>query len=457
MRVVYLGRMLAVIGAMLIPLVGLGQQSKVVEQYVTMALQADPTLKSSALQVQKARALVKEAKSLYYPKVDILATYTIADGGRTIDLPIGDLLNPAYATLNQLTQSDRFPQLENVSEQLNPHNFYDAKARISAPLLNTDIYYNEDIQTSLAEAEQERFRIAQRNLVHEVKIAYYRWLQASEAISIYKQALQLLEEQVRINTSLLRNGAGTRSALLRSENELQRVNTELQIATTQQRIAAAAFNMLLQRPEEEAILPDERLLTPDTIAITGVLTQQQTTLQTEEIRQLQYTSQALDGATKLASSHWIPKVNAFADFGSQAFDFGFSDKTRYYMAGISVEWNIFTAGTNAAKQERAQAEYQAVRAMQSDAERKISLRYYAAMQMLQSSYSTYKAASLQTSSAQILYNDMQLLYKNGKALYIELLDSYTTLISSQLRQSIAAADILMKLADVERASAEYKL
>jgi outer membrane protein TolC len=79
------------------------------------------------------------------------------------------------------------------------------------------------------------------------------------------------------------------------------------------------------------------------------------------------------------------------------------------------------------------------------------------MQMLQSSYSTYKAASLQTSSAQILYNDMQLLYKNGKALYIELLDSYTTLISSQLRQSIAAADILMKLADVERASAEYKL
>ncbi len=45
------------------------------------------------------------------PQLDLKARYSVADGGRTIDFPAGNLLNPVYATLNQLTGTQQFPQI----------------------------------------------------------------------------------------------------------------------------------------------------------------------------------------------------------------------------------------------------------------------------------------------------------------------------------------------------------
>jgi len=57
------------------------------------------------------------ARSMFLPNITFDLTYSHADGGRSIDLPIGDMLNPVYATLNQLTNSPNFPQIQN--EQIN--------------------------------------------------------------------------------------------------------------------------------------------------------------------------------------------------------------------------------------------------------------------------------------------------------------------------------------------------
>ena len=62
---------------------------------------------------------LKEAHALFLPNVSFGASYSKADGGRTIDLPLGDLLNPVYKSLNQLTGSTKFPNLQNKSVLLN--------------------------------------------------------------------------------------------------------------------------------------------------------------------------------------------------------------------------------------------------------------------------------------------------------------------------------------------------
>src|SRR5687768_5586859 len=92
------------------------------EEYINTALSNNLVLKERNLSVQKGLIALQQARSLFLPTTWLEAQYTLAKGGRTIDIPVGDLMNPVYKTLNQLTGSDGFNPIGNVSEQLNPNN-----------------------------------------------------------------------------------------------------------------------------------------------------------------------------------------------------------------------------------------------------------------------------------------------------------------------------------------------
>lgn len=112
---------------------------------------------------------LKEARALFYPTITLNGNYTIAEGGRTIDIPIGDLLNPVYSTLNQITNSNSFPTLQNQSVLINPDNFYDAKIHTTMPLLNFEIIYNKRIKTQQTSLQTIELEIYKRELVKEIK------------------------------------------------------------------------------------------------------------------------------------------------------------------------------------------------------------------------------------------------------------------------------------------------
>src|SRR3954453_4253982 len=87
-------------------------------QYLQEALGNNLVLKEKKLSLEKSILALKESKSYFLPTTWLDGQYTVAKGGRSIDLPIGDLLNPVYTSLNQLTHGSNFPQVKNVSEQL---------------------------------------------------------------------------------------------------------------------------------------------------------------------------------------------------------------------------------------------------------------------------------------------------------------------------------------------------
>ncbi|MEL6843559.1 MAG: TolC family protein, partial [Bacteroidota bacterium] len=101
------------------------------ERYVAEGLESNLSLQQKALSVEKSRQALREARGLFMPQVSLQASYSLAGGGRALEFPIGDLLNPVYATLNQLTGSEQFPtNLENVNEQFAPNNFQETKLRV---------------------------------------------------------------------------------------------------------------------------------------------------------------------------------------------------------------------------------------------------------------------------------------------------------------------------------------
>jgi len=62
------------------------------------ALAANLELDGADAGVAQRLAALDQARALYLPSLDFSARYTRANGGRTIQFPVGDLLNPVYAT-----------------------------------------------------------------------------------------------------------------------------------------------------------------------------------------------------------------------------------------------------------------------------------------------------------------------------------------------------------------------
>ncbi|MFN5426827.1 MAG: hypothetical protein ACK5BO_02230, partial [Bacteroidota bacterium] len=68
----------------------------VLDQYIADAFNNNLVLKEKKIGLDKSLLAIKEARSLFLPTTWFETQYTLAQGGRTINIPIGDLLNPVY-------------------------------------------------------------------------------------------------------------------------------------------------------------------------------------------------------------------------------------------------------------------------------------------------------------------------------------------------------------------------
>ena len=96
----------------LLPLSATGQETPL-ERYVRMGLDANRTLAQQEIVERQAEARWAESRSTYLPSIQFDARYSRAEGGRTFDVPVGDLVNPAYDALNGLLGTDQFPTIPN--------------------------------------------------------------------------------------------------------------------------------------------------------------------------------------------------------------------------------------------------------------------------------------------------------------------------------------------------------
>jgi outer membrane protein TolC len=420
--------------------------------YIKEALEGNQSIRHQSFQLERSLYALKEAKVMFLPSVTFSTTYTKADGGRTIDFPTGDLLNQVYSTLNQLTGSNNFPQLQNESILLNPDNFYDAKFRTTLPLINAELIYNKRIKQQQVELQRTEIALYKRELVKGVKIAYYQYAKAVKAVKIYESSLQLVEEGKRINTALQNSEKVNRTAVLRSESEVFRIGAALTAAIQNQKSAQANFNFLINRSLTDSIELDDMQILP----VQDSLTDSQVDKR-EELLKLGIAKGIDENLTDLSRSYIVPKLSAFLDLGSQSFDWKFDDKSRYYLGGLSLTWNIFSSGANSYKIKQARSEQQSLVAQTDYVEHQLKTELQVRKNEFQSALALYHAAESQLKTAQTYYNDELKLYKEGLAIYIELLDAQNQLINARLDLNIALFNAWITNATIERASASFSI
>jgi len=427
-----------------------GYSQSYLDRYIKTGLENNEIIKQKNFDINKSLYALKEANSLFSPTVAFVANYTIADGGRTIDIPIGDMLNPVYSTLNQITNSNAFPILENQSVLINPNNFYDVKIHTTMPLLNYEIIYNKKIRAQQTTLQKIELEIYQRELVKEIKIAYYKYLQSVEGIRIYENALAIVKENQRVNKSLFKNDKINRTAVLRSDNEVTKIEANLETAKNTSKNAKAYFNFLLNQKLDSDIEIDDNMELPAELIAENIINR-------EELKQLGQAKEINENVYQLTRSNWFPKLSGFADLGIQDFDFKVDKSSHYYFAGLSLEWNIFSGNKNKYKLKQVDEESKKISSQIDNVKQQLLLQFEVSQNNLRSALEQYESDNKQKETAKKYNGDVTRLYKEGMAIYIELLDAQNQVVNTELNANISLYNSWIAFAEMERANASFNL
>lgn len=423
----------------------------ILDNYIREGLANNESIKQQTFLLKKNLYALKEARSLFFPTLSVSGSYSKADGGRTVDFPAGDILNPIYHTLNELTNSHRFPTIDNMEIQMNPDNYYDAKIRLAMPLFNAELLYNRKIKRATVDAQEMEVLLYKRELVKDIKTAYYLYCQAHGMVGIRRNAVRVAEENLRINQSLLKNGKTNPTTVLRSENEVTKAENDLFSASQTLKNSQAYFNFLLNRPLDAAVDVEIPAMLPDSESHGSGIDNR------EEVKKLLSVAEIKRLHTGLAQSFLLPKVSTYLDLGSQGFDWKVNSKTRYYMFGVSLQWNFSLGGQNLHRTKAARADFDAAQSQTEQVRNQLNLQIRQATNNYEEALNNYFSAESQVSVAERYFNDMSKQYKEGQALYIELLDAQTQYVNTQELLNIARYNVFIKHTEVERANAGFNL
>jgi outer membrane protein len=433
-----------------------GHSQNALTGYIDSAFKNNIVLQQKSISLEKAEYALQIAKGFYYPTIAFQAGYQTAGGGRNIEFPVGDLLNNVYSTLNQLTQTNDFHQLKNQSINFLPTDFYDAKVRTTVPILNSDIKYNKQISQQQISLSKYEIEIYKRDLVKDVKTAYFNYLNALEAISIYKSSLQLANEGKRVNEKLVENGKGLPAYVLRSNSEIENVKAQITNAEQQANNAKLYFNFLLNRNQDETIdtfydAGTQMNVIPDAIANNNSATGR------EELKALQQSVVLNETVLQLNKAVYYPKLNGFIDLGSQAQNWKFNSQSRYYMVGLQLDVPIFAGFRNRNKINQSGLDIKNAQLSLNQVKQKIDLSGNVARNNLVSVYQSFLSSQKQLEAAQAYQRLIERGYREGTNTFIETVDARNQLTQSQLLVSVNQYKVLIAAANLERETASFNL
>jgi len=432
-----------------------------VSALVADALAANLELDAAGGGVAQRLAALDQARALYLPSLDFSARYTRANGGRTIDFPVGDLLNPVYATLNQITGSARFPAVQNQEINFQRTREQDTSLSLTQPLYDPRISAGRMAAQSQYEAESAaRIALAGR-IERDMRKAYYRWLQARAQIGIFDATLELATENRRVNESLFRNGKITRDLVFRAEADQLEVQQSQLGAQNAERLAQSYVNLIRDAPFDRALPsvavddPDIDRMRNELAAHAGQFTlaplQDAAVQQRYELRQLDAITSAAAASERLARAAFKPRLAFAFDVGTQGETYALTSEDRYLLASVVLKFNFFAGGGDAAGIASARAVEREARANRSLQEQQIRFQVQQALQDFEFTEASLGTAAKRVEAAAGAFRIASRKRDLGQINQAEFIDSRRAMTDAQLNLNVTRFAALGSLAELEYA------
>ena len=419
----------------------------VLDTYIKEGLVNNLVLQEKITSLEQSLLALKDAKSFFLPSVDFGVNYTLAEGGRTIAFPVGDLLNPVYSTLNNLTTSNIFPQIDNVSEQLLPDNFYDTRFRTTVPLLNSDLIYQNQTRKEQVNWTSYQVDIYRVTLIQDIRLAYFNFCASQSSIQILKNSLKLVEQNLKDTRSLVENGKRLPAAVFRAESELEQVKSLVIEAELKTNNAAQYLNFLVNRPLNQAV-PFEEM--PLNLSRVDQLLLEDLNAQNPELRAMQSMERIQETVLRSGKNYWIPKLSTYADLGAQGFDWNFDRQSRYLMWGLNLSIPVFQGGRNQNQIQRNVLGLQSVQRQKELVNQKLNLNLQLQRNEVKTLLAALQSAEKKLVSASAYFQLVDKGFKEGSQSLLEFMDARNQYTQADLFKTISIYKLQMALAQLER-------
>jgi outer membrane protein TolC len=431
----------------------------VLDRYIESGLKNNLAMKQKEFSLQSSLLALKEAKGMFLPSITIEARYSRAGGGRVIDMPIGDMLNPLHSALNLLSLQHGFnpmypTDIPNESIPFLRPSEQDTKVRLVQPLIQPGIYYNLKIKKDLNKIEKAKLAAFKRQLTADIKTAYFTYLKTVKVKELLDDTRGLLVENLRLSRSLFKNHKVTEEVVFRSKAELSKFEQQQAEAEKNCHLAASYFNFLLNRPLDEKI--DIREYEKDPVfkdynmekSISRALERR------DEFRQVEGAIAAAAHSAGLHKASMLPTVSAVFDYGYQGVEYKFTKDDDYWMGSLLLNWNLFNGGRDRAKKRQALYRKRGLQTRREELERQIMLQVSEAYRDLEVAKKTIVSSKDTLKSSQEAFFIITKKYRQDMMPQIEYTKARNDFTTAAISLIIAVYDYYIKEAQLEQASAK---
>lgn len=434
--------------------INLNAQTNILDDYVKQGLESNLAIKQNQMALESAQYALKVAKGMYLPTLSTQSRYTLSKGGRTIDFPMGDLLNPVYSTLNDLIAAHggtpQFPTVDNQHINFLREKEYEAKLSLVQPVYYPSIGINKSIEESKLSMSQTELEQYKRELTFQIKEAYYNSMKANHYFDLIQKTKELVQENYRVSQKLMENNMITRDAVLRAKSEIGKVFLYETEAMKSKEMAKSYFNFLLNRDLESPITISshtETYLTPDLSRLSQNALQHR-----EELQLLDYQIGIINRVADLHNSESLPKLLVAVDYGIQGEDFKMDGDASFVTGSLVLKWNIFSGNTNRNKKQQALIEKQRIQYYKEEVSSKILLEVKQNVYDVAQQSESLKLARTRCNEAIEFYRIIEKRFQQGEIPLLELLDARNNMTESEIQLIVIEYDYLISIAKLEKCS-----
>ena len=430
---------------------------EVIDTYVRDGLAANLGLRAATLDVERSQAALDAARARFLPEAEFTARYTRAEGGRLIELPLAALLNPAYATLNELlVASGRpagFPQIEDRGFGLIREKEQDTRITLRQPLYAPAIPAAVRAQRALLEGSEYARLAFARRLKRDITVAYLGWLQASKTVGIVDSSRALLVENLRVNDSLFRNGRITEDQVLRARAELLAVEQQLREARNGRAQARSYLNFLLNRDLDAALEPAEPADEVERTAYDLAQLRANALDNRPELAQLDRLVAASRAQADLARAARRPTLALGTDAGTQGERYEFGRGRNFATVSLLLNWTLFDGGARRADQRAADAGVRLAGTRRDELAQQVQLEVQQALDELETTADSLRTAEARAAAARAGFHIAGRKRDEGAISQVEFIDARNALTGAELNLNLTRLQLLGRQAELDYATA----
>lgn len=407
------------------------------EQCVEIALRQNSGIKSMEMQVKASQAEVEISRTALLPVLKGRATYSVFDEPGRLVIP-GNAFGPGVP-----------PQSTSVNTGGKDHYLYGLV--VQQPIFMGGARYQEYRRSDFhAQAEYATLAWSQRELIFQVKEAFYNVLSARMAVSAFERIVMSRQEQLRVLKERTGEGVADRAEFLKASADLADAEAELNVRKNRSLLAETT---LRNRIGVESDKPLDIYGKPQRVELTLLLDEfiVDGLDKREDLRALHSRAQAAESSVSIAKSAYFPKVSLEGSYLRQRETT--IDRPESWAMMLQAEWSIFEWGRTNADVARATAETRRRNFELDQARKQTRLDIETAWRSVKDHELFLAAAEKRLQAVEFAYHQACDRGVDGASLMAEVLESEALLRVSNTDYYQKACDLLIAVAKLEAVAA----